>query len=200
MTPRLFWARPHRQIRAALVGETGETVTGDSTEATYKAWTNRRTLLGILPENPLAAFSHDACMALGPVKRNENCQPAGNTHEPGVLKRRRIVGLADILRFLSTAKDWILSRNCVPQAEADRRAEICAMCPLNTEAITGCSGCTNYAAELFAAIGDKRTPAHAVLKSCEVCGCENKVQVWAPLEVLSAHSGGLDYPEWCWKK
>ena len=127
------------------------------------------------------------------------CQPAGAVHEPEILKRRRVIGLDDILRFLATAKTWILSRTCVPQEEAERRAEICAMCPLNTDAVMGCTGCINYAAELFSAIGDKKTRAHSNLRSCEVCGCENKVQVWVPEDVLRQHSGELSYPNWCWK-
>ncbi len=48
------------------------------------------------------------------------------------------------------------------------------------------------------------TKADPMLQSCDLCGCQNAVQVHLSEEVLRKVSGmqGLsadEFPEWCWK-
>lgn len=107
-------------------------------------------------------------------------------------------------RFLRTAISWALSgAKFVDQAEAERRAALCAGCPLKGE--VDCRGnciftrLVNTAMKLF---GGKATSRDADLADCLVCGCRQRVLVWIPLEHL--HDPSLDgrwpteYP--CWHK
>ncbi len=75
----------------------------------------------------------------------------------------------------------------VDQAEADRRAEICAACDDNLEP-SGCTGCSRglmKKAIEFIAKGNK-TAYDSSLKSCKHCGCFNAAQIWIPLDALQS--------------
>lgn len=87
----------------------------------------------------------------------------------------------------------------VEQSEAERRAAICAKCPLNM-GISGCGVCRSTVNAFKADILQRHTEQDAVLQACGVCGCENKSQVHVPIEVLRK-SSDKDYsvnPQ-CWK-
>lgn len=122
-------------------------------------------------------------------QKGVRCKPANPPSPEGV----RQVEAGDLLRFLQTMKGWVQEGQMVDQAEAERRAEICAGCTKNVP-YTGCLGCSGIFAILFQLIGDRKTRMDENLQSCAVCGCENKVSVYVPLEILQKASGDLEYP------
>lgn len=88
--------------------------------------------------------------------------------------------------------------NLVPQEEADRRAKICANCPLNLHGIcTSCMG--NEFQDIFRWLiaRGRRTPYDSVLDTCSVCGCLLKAKVHIPIEELSKLKKHT-YPKNCW--
>jgi len=96
----------------------------------------------------------------------------------------------------------------VDQNTANLRAEICVPCHNNkksSEAGTGCNTCNKLGNKLINQIRDtiitgNRTPSDANLKSCAICGCDNKISVWIPNEVLVAIEDVNAFPDFCWKK
>ena len=86
----------------------------------------------------------------------------------------------------------------VPQAEADRRAKICANCPENLRGV--CSSCMSN--EFFDIFGwllraNRKTPYDAALEVCNTCGCLLTAKTHISNETLfelSKHT----YPPNCW--
>lgn len=117
-------------------------------------------------------------------------------------KKHIVIDANMVKRFMLTMEDWWKKGfNYVPQEEADRRAAICASCPLQHEA-EGCFGCRGIQGLVNVVRGKRSTPYDGRLLNCSVCGCFNQVQVHIPLDVLQKASGDLDYngnPE-CWKR
>lgn len=118
-----------------------------------------------------------------------------------VTNETRTLNAGDVIRFLRVLREWIgEGRELVPQAEAERRAEICAGCRYNVH-VAGCSVCQGLAAKVTEIVGARSTRVDAQLQGCAICACENKSQVHLPLAVL--HKGvtpEMEFPDWCWKK
>lgn len=116
--------------------------------------------------------------------------------------RRRpspIVYFSDVTAGLKTFARWIASgMKYVTQAEADRRASICAKCYLNVD-VQGCAGCAQAVKEV---IGDKKSRYDFALRSCAVCKCFLKAKVHFPMATLSSDSDAHQdmYPDFCWLK
>lgn len=119
----------------------------------------------------------------------------------------REITVSDVWRWLKTMAAWTKNLTLVSQEEADARAEKCAGCTKQADAV-GCWGCSQLSEKVFSLIGFRRTRFDAQLKSCSVCGCNNASQAWVPLDVLKKASGNLEYPEQingegsppCWKR
>jgi hypothetical protein len=112
------------------------------------------------------------------------------------------IGWRQVESFLKTAGAFIASGGqLVDQAEAERRAAICAACPLNV-GMHGCGVCRATVDAFRATILQRSTSQDAGLLNCGVCGCENRTQVHIPLETLRAGTGDLDYSlnPACWKR
>ena len=103
----------------------------------------------------------------------------------------------DVKRFIQAAVEALGGRGLVDQDEADRRASICATCPLNTT-VGGCWRCKGLAEWLFRLIGARQTAGSGRLNQCGVCGCAIKAKVWLPLDVAQRVSDGYKFPSWCW--
>jgi len=94
----------------------------------------------------------------------------------------------------------------VDQAEAERRAEICAGCEFNQVAVASCGSCYNAVLEaIHGIVGKRETKYSDKLESCKVCSCSNRVSVWMPLDAqLNALAPEtkeqLSRLAWCWKK
>lgn len=110
-------------------------------------------------------------------------------------------------RFFTSAKKFIEDgQQRVSQEEAERRAAICASCPLMKDDTPFCASC--FAAGIVAWIADHtvaldwKTSQDDKLKSCGVCNCRLKLKVHLPKEHM--HDPALtDY--WpqehaCWMK
>lgn len=103
-------------------------------------------------------------------------------------------------RFLKTAVAFVLGPDSlVSQEEADRRASICAKCPLNV-GLSGCAICRSSLNELRDKLLQRRTESDSLLGACGWCGCDNRVQVHVPISALASGKKDLpDPPEWCWQ-
>ena len=88
----------------------------------------------------------------------------------------------------------------VPQAEADRRARICANCYYNTN-IPGCLTCKKLADYVTGDVAKQHTAFDDRLKSCAVCKCSNQAQVHFRMEDLPDNAEHQPlYPKaFCWK-
>ena len=106
---------------------------------------------------------------------------------------------ADVKRFLTTVKNWGTQTRFafVDQDEAERRAAICAACPMNVE-VSGCMGCAGVGAMVKLLRGTRTTREDRKLNYCDVCGCALQVKVHLPLEAVD--NSGLEYPPHCWQK
>jgi len=108
----------------------------------------------------------------------------------------RALSKSDVRRFMSSMAKFVMNgAKLVDQGEADRRAAICAECPMRTRQ-TFCMGCMGLRAVNEALIGHREVSNASELGSCAVCGCVLKVKVWFPLE--STDNEGLEYPPHCW--
>lgn len=103
-------------------------------------------------------------------------------------------------RFLKSAVAFVTGdENLVSQAEAERRANICAACPLNT-GLHGCAMCRQTLNALREKLTTRRTTQDDKLQACSWCLCDNRVQVHVPLSALRAGKRELpNPPSWCWQ-
>ena len=104
----------------------------------------------------------------------------------------------EVLRFLKTVTEWGVKEGFkfVPIEEAERRATICAACPMNT-LVSGCLGCSGVGSLVKRIRGSVKTSVDDKLHTCEVCGCFLQVKVLVPAGVID--NSGLEYPPHCWQ-
>lgn len=98
---------------------------------------------------------------------------------------RRTLRLSDILRGTRTMlRHWANDGIVVEREVAERRAAICAKCPMNVKFSKPCSGlCPELKKLIESVVGAKGTPFDSRLKSCGICGCYLTASVWVPLHV-----------------
>lgn len=123
-----------------------------------------------------------------------NCADPVN---PGL---RDLPALAE--RFLRTAKDFVFKGGQrVSQEEAERRAAICASCPMN---VSGefCNTCflRNMVASTIAMVTSWTTSRDAELKVCSVCGCKNSIKVFIPVENMNDKTLAEHWHSSCWMR
>ena len=103
----------------------------------------------------------------------------------------------DVKHGVATFASWIGSgMKFVPQAEAERRAAVCAKCYLNLP-VHGCTGCH---AAVATVVNHKHTQADQFLKACGVCKCLLRAKVHFPLSLLDRNRSKDQplYPDHCW--
>jgi hypothetical protein len=107
-------------------------------------------------------------------------------------------------RFFQTVKSTIAAGGkLVSQEEAERRASICAKCPLNQEGLTNCISCKGKSiiADMLGFSIGRSTPIDDQLKVCNVCGCANKIKIWFPRESMLHKDLEPLWPETgCWMR
>jgi hypothetical protein len=85
--------------------------------------------------------------------------------------------------------------------EAERRASICVSCPKNVplKGICGvCAGLMTWSVKLA---GGLKTSHDENLFACGVCGCSNRLSVFAPIEILKDDRFVPEaFPLRCWKR
>jgi hypothetical protein len=89
---------------------------------------------------------------------------------------------------------------------AEARSRICEKCPRMVKKPTGCPGCFARKAMIFlyggmnhegtGAFPFKNNPRHKKLHYCGVCGCDLKLKVYIPKDVLP--KADKNHPEACW--
>jgi hypothetical protein len=109
-----------------------------------------------------------------------------------------ILELDKIKAFSAAFWEWLKSgRELVSEAEAQRRREICKVCPCN-QSFSGCKACTVLGLIEAAVPKGKRFDD---LEGCLVCACTLKAKVWMPESVIMAADSGrnLRFPVPCWQ-
>lgn len=173
--------------------ETGYTMKDVTFNALVQRVAAHRANMAIVTKGDLAAeVEATICARMTPENQIAHCE-SGTTFP-------KSVHWSLVERFLKTAVAFVLGPDSlVPQAEAERRASICAGCPLNV-GLHGCAVCRATLNELREKLLVRHTEQDSLLGACGVCGCDNRVQVHVPMAALRAGSGDLNYPEsWCWK-
>jgi len=163
--------------------ETGAVFTGFSYGLMRDQVVSHRRAMGI-PFND-ADFQDELCL------QNTAIDCDGRPIRP----EDRHLTIADVRRFLSSLSSW--DGRFVDQEEAERRATICAGCPMNV-VVHGCKGCGGILKWVKEKLGGLTTSKDRALESCAVCGCFNAVSVWIPLEAQNVE--GLTFPAHCWKQ
>jgi hypothetical protein len=125
---------------------------------------------------------------------------AENCSEPANPNMKDTVAMAE--RFLRTAKAFVFSgAEKVPQEEAERRAAICADCPMN---VTGnfCTSCfmRNMVASTVAMVSGWKTSKDDKLKACGVCSCDLKIKVHVPKDQMNYKELDGLWAEKCWMR
>lgn len=115
-----------------------------------------------------------------------------------------------IKSFVQTLFNYFVDgAQLVQQEEADRRAEICVQCHANLDGgqarTQGCCGAKNIEDKTIEVtrkqiLKEKKTSVDDRLKSCFVCGCENKLAVWFPVKYLLKKEDANAFPVFCWRK
>ena len=112
--------------------------------------------------------------------------------------------------FAQFLLNWTLKGGeLVDQNTANIRASICAACHNNKPSAEvrkgGCSSCNkmgNAAIELVRAkiIKSNKTTSDRNLLTCALCGCDNRISVWIPNQILISPEDANAFPTFCWKK
>lgn len=140
------------------------------------------------------------------VAENQLCDsipPEWCDHAEDALKVNTRFTLSDLRdgmkAFFAIAKSGF---NFVEQEEADRRAYICAGCPLNVS-VEGCGNCNKIAGLIVGDVAQRKTPYDNKLRACAVCHCNCAAAVHFPmaaLETTDTPEKQAGYPEFCWRK
>jgi len=112
---------------------------------------------------------------------------------------KRVVTIGEIATFMKTVAKWAKNGSVVPRKESERRAAICVSCPLNVEEV-GCQPCFRLADKVKNLIGDAHTSLDDQLHGCYACGCNLRVKVHCPSEVIAGTKQNHLLPDFCWMK
>lgn len=138
---------------------------------------------------------------LGELMQTQLCQSLQpgwcKYDDPSRPRPSTVMGWNDVLAGVKTFSRWMAAgAKYVPQAEADRRASVCAKCYLNVN-IEGCSGCQAAVQEV---VRDKHSKFDNSLRACAVCKCFLKAKVHFPMDILDTEADKVQemYPGFCW--
>lgn len=153
---------------------------------------------------PLVAredIEHQNCSRLPENAKNEFC--ASDVYEPSVDGVR--LHANDIIRGTKTIlTNKLLGEGLVDQGEAERRANICAVCPMNVQFRLPCGGLCGELLEIVQAIvGDRTVGKAGDLHACAVCSCSLPAKIWFPKKSLERYETDeirSKYPQNCWMK
>ncbi len=139
-----------------------------------------------------AEIEDAVCQRLTPAAQAEYCAEGARIPT--------FVPWTDVFSFLRTASAWLLSgAKTVPQAEAERRASICAGCPYNRGLSGGCAACSNAVNSLRRELLHKSTSVDAKLEACAICNCDNKTLAHIPIKTLETVPHDFSLASWCWR-
>lgn len=150
------------------------------------------------------------CATLDPEEAERKCKylASDDDRNPPALRafRSRTTDLKNFALAIKGVMESAVNGTSlhVSQDKANARASICAQCPYNLP-IAHCWGCGALGNLYREIAGGRSTNKDELLRSCDVCGCDNKTQVHYTKDVhrLVAEKQGLmaaKFPDWCWKK
>ena len=120
--------------------------------------------------------------------------------------RKRNLTLTDVIRGTIVLASFVAAGSQpVPREEAERRAQICKVCPYNIRFPTPCTGvCGELISLAQRMAGGHGTQYDRSLHSCSICSCYNAAQIWVPLEHLKKGISGDMMKQFqavpgCWK-
>lgn len=152
-----------------------------------------------LPDNWQAVIEDQNCQRLS----GEWCQyETGEDFMDGVNAR---FGIEDIVNGTRVLASFTLDgANVVSQELAESRANTCSRCYMNL-AVPGCASCYQLLNVVAMVTGTRGTSEDANLKSCAICHCSNKAQVWIPAANLAAGTTAEQMRQFgrvgfCWKR
>lgn len=171
-----------------------------STANTHYDWWNRiveHRKANALPPITQADAENQLCQQLGP----EWCQHDNPNSRSWVNTR---LSWGDIAEGAKAYLRFALSGfTTVSQAEADRRARLCAGCFLNV-LVQGCGACAKIATLITGDVAKKATPYDGTLKACAACKCPNKATVHFPIDLLEQADPSDEkqpaFTDFCWRK
>lgn len=133
----------------------------------------------ILPENWQAVIEDQNCQRLS----GEWCQyETGEDFMDGVNAR---FGIEDIVNGTRVLASFTLDgANVVDKDLAESRARTCSRCFMNLP-LSGCVACYQLLNVVAMVTGTRGTSEDANLKTCAICHCSGKAQVWVPAEHLA---------------
>lgn len=97
--------------------------------------------------------------------------------------------LGHLDRFLKSIWGALVSRDFVPREEAERRAAVCASCPLVTGGLGGCSGCYTLLRATEKLVQKNPIRMGEDKDVCGACGCHIPLLVWCKNSTLDKAVG-----------
>lgn len=155
--------------------------------------------LNDFPPVPVADIEDQLCKLLPPGW----CVQADGTQPEWYLNSRLTVN--DVLRGTAVLSSFVFQgMPLVEKSVAAERGAICATCPFAANA-AGCGPCVGLSNAIAEIAGKDTLPSDEMLgnKSCLICKCAARAQIWLPAEILA--KGVTDemmqqFPDWCWKR
>lgn len=150
------------------------------------------------PEDWIAEAEDQLCKLLPPGW----CQQDTGAPPAWFLDAR--VGIDDVLRGTKVLGAFVLQGAPVVQRTvAAARGAICATCPFATK-VGGCGSCAGIS-NAIAEVASEPLPSDTLLenKSCLVCKCAARAQIWMPIHLLNmgvTEEMMGQFPDWCWKR
>jgi hypothetical protein len=124
-----------------------------------------------------------------------------NCSEPPTPGLRDLTAWAE--RFLRTAKDYVFKGGQkVPQEEAERRAAICAKCPLNSKDGSFCATCflRGMTASAVAMTTGWTSSRDSELHYCKNCGCKLALKIHLEREIMDHKEIRDGWWSGCWMR
>lgn len=170
---------------------------------------------------PVEALNYDALLDAVKQFRLDNDIPVGNVkadvdaqicerfpHQcnmegPGTVETKKPT-VSPYQMFIDRISHWAVKvlntpmKEYVLDDEAQRRAAICAQCPMNDDWKMGCPQCVTKASQVLTLIraGRGNRVFKRTLKGCKAVKHDNETAVWLDRKHLSEHVG--ETPENCW--
>lgn len=128
-------------------------------------------------------------------KQNPDCRSC--TNYPADIKKT--VSIGDMKLFFHVINKWLTSgEGFCDNAVAESRAKICSTCPYNVQ-IDGCGACFRIADKVSKTLGKRSTSYDSAIYGCMACGCNLKVKVWCPPNVVAGTLQKDKLPSHCWQ-
>lgn len=168
----------------------GTKFSAGSLEDLFRLVAEYRVRKGLPAGNPEEEFTARMCLEFPAMCHRRGAAPrkaVGIPSGAGGLKEKVLTWLAAVVQR-PTAK--------VSKAEADRRAQVCAACPMMRDSSGGCSSCADTMRALRNEILGARRESYPGLGGCAVLGEDCRASVW--IEQPAANNPQL--PVKCWRK